>query len=92
MFTFVPASGIYWSPFGSPFYSPAVVTGIYVPQRQTWVTPPMGGVHPFGGAGMSGTSAPPTLGNAGGGGHPGGFPTGSGAHVAGPAHAGGSHR
>ena len=33
MFTFLPASGIYWSPFGSPFYSPAMVWTAYVPRR-----------------------------------------------------------
>jgi len=33
MYTFLPGSGIYWSPFGSPFYSPGIITGIYVPQR-----------------------------------------------------------
>ena len=33
MFTFLPASGIYWSPFGSPFYSPAVINYVYIPRR-----------------------------------------------------------
>jgi hypothetical protein len=33
MYTFLPRNGVYWSPFGSPFYSPGVITGIYVPQR-----------------------------------------------------------
>jgi hypothetical protein len=32
MFTFLPANGVYWSPFGSPFYSPAMVWTAYVPQ------------------------------------------------------------
>jgi hypothetical protein len=33
MYTFLPRNGVYWSPFGSAFYSPGVITGIYVPQR-----------------------------------------------------------
>lgn len=33
MFTFLPTSGIYWSPFGSPFYSPAVINYVYIPRR-----------------------------------------------------------
>jgi hypothetical protein len=33
MYTFLPRNGIYWSPFGSPFYSPGVITGIYIPHR-----------------------------------------------------------
>jgi len=32
MFTFLPANGVYWSPFGSPFYSPAMVWTAYVPR------------------------------------------------------------
>jgi hypothetical protein len=32
MFTFLPANGVYWSPFGSPFYSPAMVYTAYVPR------------------------------------------------------------
>ena len=94
MFTFVPASGIYWSPFGSPFYSPRVVTGIYVPRRQVWAGPQLGGMHPsFGGSGMPGSpsSAPPALGNvsgnmggAGGAHAGGGFPGGTGMHPSAP--------
>ena len=33
MFTFLPASGVYWSPFGSPFYSPGMAWAAYVPRR-----------------------------------------------------------
>lgn len=33
MFTFLPANGVYWSPFGSPFYSPSMAWAAYVPQR-----------------------------------------------------------
>ena len=32
MFTFLPANGIYWSPFGSPFYSPAMIDYAYIPR------------------------------------------------------------
>jgi hypothetical protein len=33
MFTYLPASGVYWSPFGSPFYSPAAINYVYIPRR-----------------------------------------------------------
>jgi hypothetical protein len=33
MYTFLPRNGIYWSPFGAPFYSPGMITEIYLPQR-----------------------------------------------------------
>lgn len=42
MFTFLPASGVYWSPFGSPFYSPAMVWTAYVPRRGVSPTPVYG--------------------------------------------------
>ena len=32
MFTFLPANGVYWSPFGSPFYSPGMAWAAYVPR------------------------------------------------------------
>jgi hypothetical protein len=32
MFTYLPASGIYWSPFGSRFYSPSVINYVYIPR------------------------------------------------------------
>jgi hypothetical protein len=32
MFTFLPASGVYWSPFGSPFYSPGMAWAAYMPR------------------------------------------------------------
>jgi hypothetical protein len=32
MFTFIPSTGIYQSPFGSPFYSPAMIRFVYVPR------------------------------------------------------------
>ena len=33
MFTFLPANGVYWSPFGSAFYSPGMVWAVYTPRR-----------------------------------------------------------
>ena len=48
MFTFLPSNGVYWSPFGSPFYSPAMVWTAYVPRRSVVASPgygaPMGGL------------------------------------------------
>ncbi|MEQ1886582.1 MAG: hypothetical protein ABL967_16070 [Bryobacteraceae bacterium] len=35
MFTFVPSNGIYQSPFGSPFYSPATIRFVYIPRMTT---------------------------------------------------------
>jgi hypothetical protein len=42
MFTFLPASGVYWSPFGSPFYSPAMAWAAYVPRRSVVASPGLG--------------------------------------------------
>jgi hypothetical protein len=42
MFTFLPSDGIYWSPFGSPFYSPAMVWSAYVPRRTVVASPGYG--------------------------------------------------
>jgi len=42
MFTFLPANGVYWSPFGSPFYSPAMVWAAYVPRRSVVASPGLG--------------------------------------------------
>jgi hypothetical protein len=90
MFTFLPASGVYWSPFGSPFYSPAMVWAAYVPRRGAGAGPMVGspagmGSSPasFGrgagapGAGMSG-------GSFGGGGMRGGGGVSPGAGPASP--------
>jgi len=81
MFTFLPANGVYWSPFGSPFYSPAMVWAAYVPRRGSGAGPIVGspagmGSSPasFGrgvgtpGAGMSGGSFGGGGGMRGGGG------------------------
>src|SRR5579872_5444960 len=42
MFTFLPSNGVYWSPFGSPFYSPAMVWTAYVPRRSVVASPGLG--------------------------------------------------
>ncbi len=42
MFTFLPSNGVYWSPFGSPFYSPAMVWTAYVPRRGGVASPGFG--------------------------------------------------
>jgi hypothetical protein len=42
MFTFLPSNGVYWSPFGSPFYSPAMVWAAYVPRRGGVAGPGLG--------------------------------------------------
>jgi hypothetical protein len=33
MYTFLPGSGVYWSPFGAAFYSPAIIPYVFIPQR-----------------------------------------------------------
>jgi hypothetical protein len=42
MFTFLPGNGVYWSPFGSPFYSPAMAWTAYVPRRGVVASPGFG--------------------------------------------------
>lgn len=54
MFTFLPSNGVYWSPFGSPFYSPAMVWSAYVPRRSVIASPGYG-------APMGLTSSPASL-------------------------------
>ena len=34
MYTFLLGNGVYWSPFGSPFYSPAVIGVLYMPSAE----------------------------------------------------------
>ena len=41
MYTFLPASGVYFSPFGAAFYSPGMVNAYYYPQRNIWYTSPL---------------------------------------------------
>jgi len=43
MYTFLPASGVYFSPFGAAFYSPGMVNAYYFPQRNIWYTSPLAG-------------------------------------------------
>ena len=44
MYTFLPASGVYFSPFGAAFYSPGMVNAYYYPQRNIWYTSPLSGI------------------------------------------------
>jgi len=50
MFTFLPANGVYWSPFGSPFYSPAMAWAAYVPRRGVLAGPGSGAPRGIGSA------------------------------------------
>ena len=54
MFTYMPASGIYFSPFGSSFYSPAAIGYVFFP-RSRWAASPAVGTpvapRTFGGMG-----------------------------------------
>jgi hypothetical protein len=43
MYTFLPANGVYFSPFGAAFYSPAAVNYFYFPQRSAWYGNPISG-------------------------------------------------
>jgi len=103
MFTFLPASGVYWSPFGSPFYSPAMVWAAYVPRRGVVAGPGLGaptglGSSPasFGrGAGNPGVGMPSgAFGGGGGGGMrgSGGISPTAGAASPGPRSPGGRGR
>lgn len=65
MYTFLPANGVYFSPFGAAFYSPAAVNYYYFPQRSSaYGSPSYGTPAPrspwYGYPTSSGT--PPTLG------------------------------
>jgi hypothetical protein len=51
MYTYLPASGIYWSPFGYPFYSPIVMSMGYVP----YMSPRFGGANTLGGVAVAPT-------------------------------------
>ena len=55
MYTYLPGNGVYWSPFGSAFYSPSMITTLYVPQR---------GISMIGGV-PAGIGAAPAAVNAG---------------------------
>lgn len=90
MYTYVPASGIYWSPFGPAFYSPRMMGNVYLPRRPMWGYgggPQDGYARNPGGPGGMPPSAPtmsmppmrrgpPSMGGPGsGGGFPGGAPS-----------------
>jgi hypothetical protein len=88
MYTYVPANGVYWSPFGPAFYSPGMVGALYLPARPIWGSRnfpngPGDGMRPgspgLGMGGAPGMGAPPAMGGSpagmggmGGGGFPGG--------------------
>jgi hypothetical protein len=89
MYTFLPGSGVYWSPFGSPFYSPGMVTAIYIPQRSvSAASSGYGAPASLGGSSVSspssGGAAPGGFGGGGGGGFSGGA-----SHASGPSRASG---
>ncbi len=92
MYTYVPANGVYWSPFGPAFYSPRMMGSVYLPQRQMWGYGggPYGGYprNPGGPGGLPPSApamsmppmrrGPPAMGGPGsGGGFPGRFPGGA---------------
>ena len=80
MFTYLPASGIYWSPFGSAFYSPGMIDYAYFPRGI--VATPRGTVASGGlGGGFRPTGSPRM-----GGMRAGGFAGGGGRASAGGAH------
>ena len=91
MFTFLPANGVYWSPFGSPFYSPAMVWAVYMPRRGVLTGPGYGAPAGMGGSPASfnrGLGSP--SGTLGGGmsGNAGASPRGGAAAMPGPRSAG----
>jgi FecR protein len=84
MFTYLPASGIYWSPFGSPFYSPGIISYVYFPRG---ISAAPGGVvatprAPVTSSGLGGGGVRPTASPRMGGARGGGF-AGGGAHASG---------
>ena len=76
MFTFLPASGVYFSPFGSAFYSPGMVYSFYFPQRSVWYTSPLAGTPSHVGT-SPGVSPAPRAASPGISASPGGSPGGS---------------
>jgi hypothetical protein len=74
MFTYLPANGMYVSPFGSMFYSPGMVSTVYIPQRSNGAPTVVSGTA----ATSSAASAGPVshgisgISHGGGGGHVGG--------------------
>ena len=100
MFTFLPASGVYWSPFGAPFYSPGMAWAAYIPRRGVVAGPVLGspvgaGSSSFGrGAGSPGAGMPGRSFEGGGGmrGGGGGISPSTGAGSPGPRSPGGRGR
>ena len=100
MFTFLPANGVYWSPFGAPFYSPGMAWAAYIPRRGVAAGPVLGspgvGSSPssFGrGAGIPGAGMPGrTFGGDGGMRGGGGISTPTGGASPGPRSPGGRGR
>jgi hypothetical protein len=66
MFTFVPANGVYFSPFGAAFYSPAAVNYYYFPQRNAAYVSPASSAPGNFGRSISPASAPASMGAGGG--------------------------
>ena len=89
MYTFLPASGVYYSPFGAAFYSPVAVNYFYFPQRTGWYSSPLAAMPSNLGT-SSGTSAAPRSATPGVGISPGGSRMGASAPTIshGPARAG----
>jgi hypothetical protein len=85
MFTFIPGTGIYQSPFGSPFYSPSAI-GFYFTPRRSYASPNFGfGSSMRGGFGASAPIGPGRMaGPSNGGFGPGGAGRMSGGHPSGP--------
>jgi hypothetical protein len=57
MYTFLPANGVYFSPFGAAFYSPGAVNYFYFPQRTAWYSSPLAGTSANLGTAVSPASA-----------------------------------
>ena len=72
MFTYLPASGMYMSPFGSMFYSPGMVSVAYIPQRANGTPAVVGGTAATSSASAAPVSHGGFSGASHGGGHPGG--------------------
>ena len=77
MYTYMPASGVYWSPFGPAFYSPGMISTLYIRPWRDFSgfrgTPSSPGAPMSMGAHTSSPAGPPAMsGPRGGGGFSGG--------------------
>jgi len=72
MFTYLPGSGMYMSPFGSMFYSPGMVGVAYIPQRASGTPSVVSGTAATAAASAGPVSHGGFSGVSHGGGHPGG--------------------